>query len=92
MWAEPYISDLSNTQITFNVIHLLIDADRQPANNLSKVAVIDINSLLTKMSDISKGIIYNIQQTLLKEWGPEFLCVLLEDIMQELLSRGISEF
>ena len=44
MQAEPYISDLSNIQITFNVFHLLIDADRQLADNLSKVAAIDINS------------------------------------------------
>ena len=32
--AELYISDLSNTQIAFNVFNLLIDADRQLTNNL----------------------------------------------------------
>ena len=41
------------------------------------------------MSDISKGMIYNIQQTLLKEWGPDSLGVLPEDTMQELLT-GVS--
>ena len=58
--AESYISGLSNTPITFNDLCLFLDANRQPANNLSKVATIDIDSLLTKTSDISKGVIYNI--------------------------------
>ena len=87
--AELYISDLSNTPITFNVFHLFIDADRQPADNISKVATIDIDSLLTKTPDISKGMIYNIQQTILKKWSPESLGVLPEDPMQELLTGVI---
>ena len=41
------------------------------------------------MSAISKGMIYNIRQTLLKEWGPDSLGVLPEDTMQELLT-GVS--
>ena len=44
---------------------------KQPADNLSKVAALDIESLLMKTSDISKGVIYNIWQSLLKEWGPK---------------------
>ena len=58
--TELYISDLSNTQITFIVFHLFMDADGQLADNLAKVAAIDINSLLMKTSDISKGITCNI--------------------------------
>ena len=50
-----------------------------PGDNLSKVAAMDIDSLLSKTSEISKGVIYNIHQSLLKEWGPESLGVLHED-------------
>ena len=75
--------------MTFNVFPLFTDADRPLADNLSKVAAIDIDGLLTKTSDISKGMIYNIWQTLLKEWGPESLGVLPEDTVQELLTGVI---
>ena len=87
--AKLYISGFSNTPITFNVLDLFLDADRQPADSLSKVAAIDIESLLTKTLDISKGTIYNIWQTLLKEWGSESLGVLPENTIQELLTGVI---
>ena len=90
--AEHYISSFSNTPISFYVFHLFTDADKQPANNLSKVATIGIESLLTKTSNISKGMIYNIQQSLLKEWGLELLGILPEDTMQQLLTGVISIF
>ena len=41
------------------------------------------------MSEISKGIVYNIHQSLLKEWGPESLGVLPEDMIQQLLTGVI---
>ena len=44
------------------------------------------------MSDISKGVHFNVQQTLLKEKGPDSLGVLPEDTMQELLTGVISIF
>ena len=87
-----YFISSPNTYITFNVFHLFTDVDEQPADNLTKVAALDINNLLTKTSGISKGVLYNIQQTLLKEWGPDFLGVLPEDTMQELLTGVISIF
>ena len=65
---------------------LFTDADDQPADNLSKVAVINIDSLLLKTSEISKGVAYNICQSLLKEWGPESLGALPEDTIQQLLT------
>ena len=67
--AVHYISSFSNTQISFNVFHLFTDADKQPADNLSKVATIGIESFLTKTYDISKDVIYNIQQST-KGMGP----------------------
>ena len=75
-----------------NVFHLFIGAEEQLADNLTKVAAIDINNLLTKTSDISKGVMYNICQTLLKEWGPYSLGVLPEDTLQELLTGVIQNF
>ena len=53
------------------------------------MAAINVESLLAKMSEISKGIVYNIRQSLLKEWGPESLGVLPEDTIQQLLTGVI---
>ena len=52
----------------------------------------DIDSLLSKTSEISKGVIYNIHQSLLKEWGPESLGVLPEGTIQKLLTGVIVYF
>ena len=73
----------------FNVHYQFTDADEQPADNLSKVAAMDIDSLLFKTSEISKGVMYNIHQSLLKEWGPESLGVLPEDTIQQFLTGVI---
>ena len=54
-------------------------------DSLSKIAAFNIEDLLLKLSETSKGVIYNICQSLLKEWGLESLGALLEDIMQHLL-------
>ena len=74
------------THITFNVSYLLTDADKQPADSLTKLAAVDIDSLLVKTPGISKSVLFNVQQALLKEWGPDSLGVILEDTMQELLT------
>ena len=74
------------TPITFNVSYLFIDADKQPADSLTKVAPLDIDNLLIKMPGISKGILFNVWQAVLKEWGLDSLGVLPEDTMQELLT------
>ena len=44
------------------------------------------------MPGISKGILFNVQQALLKEWGLDPLGVLLEDTMQELSTGVIFNF
>ena len=61
------------THITFIVSHLFIDADKQPADSPTKVAALDIDNLLIKTPGISKGILFNVQQALLKEWGLDSL-------------------
>ena len=61
-------------------------ADKEPADNLTKLAVTIVDDLLSKTRSISKGIIYNVHQSLLKEWGLDSLGVLPEDTMQELLT------
>ena len=75
------------TPITLNVPHLLADADKQPADSLTKLAALDVDNLLIKTQGISKGVLFNVQQALSKEWGLDSLGVLLEDTMQELLTR-----
>ena len=52
----------------------------------------DINILLSKTSEISKGVIYNICQSLLKKCGPKSLGVLPEDTIQQLLTGVIIYF
>ena len=48
------------TPSALNVSHLYIDANKQPADSLAKIAALDIDTLLTKMPDISKGVFFNV--------------------------------
>ena len=64
---------------------MFIDADKQQAEGPTKVAAFDVDKLLSKVSTISEGAIFNVQQSLLKEWGLQSLGVLQEDTMQQLL-------
>ena len=75
---KVYFYILVDIQYRIYVLHLFTDADNQPVDDLSKVAAINIESLLSKMSEISKGTVYNIHQSLLKEWGPESLVFYLK--------------
>ena len=59
--------------------------DKQPADSLSRVAAFNVEELLLKSSEISRGAIYNIHESLLEEWGPGSLGTLPEDQIQELL-------
>ena len=72
--------------IIANVSHLLADANKKLADNIAKLTTLDIDNLFAKTQGISKGVLFNVWQALLKEWGPDSLGVLLEDIMQELLT------
>ena len=62
------------------------DADKKPADSLTKLAVMDVDDLLSKTRGISKGVVFNVCQSLVNEWGPDSLGVLPEDTMQELLT------
>ena len=53
----------------FNILYQSTDVDKQPSDNLSEVAARDIDSLLSKTSEISKSVIYNIHQSLLNNGG-----------------------
>ena len=55
-----YFISSPNTHITFNVLHLFTDADKQPTNSLINIAALDINNLLVKMPYISKGVLFNV--------------------------------
>ena len=68
---------------------MILDADKEPADNLMKLAVIDVDDLLSKTGGIRKGVIFNVHQSLLKEWGTDSLGVLHEDTMQELVTGVI---
>ena len=66
---------------------VILDVDKLPADSLAKVAAYDVDKLFSKASTISEGAVLNIHHSLLKEWGPESLRVLPEDIMQQLLTE-----
>ena len=70
----------------FNTSCVFLDAEKEPADNLTKLAAVDVDDLLSKTRDINKGVLSNMWQSLLKEWWPDSLGVLLEDINQELLT------
>ena len=74
------------TSIIPNTLYVFSDADKEPADNLTKLPAMDVDDLLSKTRGISKGAIFNVQQSLLKEWGPNSLHVLPEDTMQEVLT------
>ena len=65
---------------------LFSDSDKETADNLTKLAVTNVDDLLSRTGDISKGVIYNVHQSLLKDWGSDPLGVLPEDIMKELFT------
>ena len=64
---------------------VFLDIDKLPVDSLVKVAGYDVDKLFSKTSTISEGAILYICHSLLKEWGPESLGVLPEDVMQEIL-------
>ena len=74
------------TPITPNVSHLLAEANKKPVDSLTKLAALDIDNHLARTQGISKGVLFHVQQALLKEWGHDSLGVLVEDTMQELLT------
>ena len=84
-----HLSSSLITSIILNISYMLSGANKKPADNLTKLAALDMDNLSAKTKDISKGVLFNVQQSLLKEWGPDSLGVLLEDITQELLTGVI---
>ena len=61
---------------------VFLDVDKLPADSHAKVAAYDVDKLFPKASTISEGTVLNIHHSLLKEWGPESLGILPEDVMQ----------
>ena len=62
-----------------------LDVAKLPSDSLAKVAAYNVDKVFAKTSTISEGTVLNSCHSLLKEWGPESLAVLPEDIMQQLL-------
>ena len=54
--------------------------------DLTSVAALGIKDTLSKTNSISRRVLFNVCQSMLKEWGPDSLGVLPEDRMQELLT------
>ena len=53
------------TCIIFILLHMLSDANKKPADNL-KLAALDMDTLFSKIKSISKGVLFNVRQSLLK--------------------------
>ena len=69
------------------IIIFLMYLDIQSSESLSQVAAIDIDKLLSKAPEISEKVLFNVQESLLKDWGPESVSALPEDAMQQLLTE-----
>ena len=67
---------------------LFTDADRKTAEDLTSVAALDIEDILTKTDSISRGVLFNVHQSVLKEWGPESLWVSARGQDAEVTNRG----
>ena len=67
------------------IFFLLVDT--QPSESLSQVAAFDISRLLSMAQEISESVLFNVQESLLKDWGPESVDALPEDTMQQLLTK-----
>ena len=61
--------------------------DIQPSESLSQVAAFDIGILLSKAPEISESVLFNVQESFLKDWGPESVGALPKDTMQQLLTE-----
>ena len=68
------------------ILSLSIDADKKHAEDLTSLATLDIEDILAKTQSIGRGVLLNVCQSLLKEWGADSLGVLPEDMMQELIT------
>ena len=60
---------------------VFLDVDKLPVDSLAEVAAYDVDKLFSNTSTISEGAVLHICHSLLKEWGPESLGVLPEDLM-----------
>ena len=56
------------TPLSLYVSHLLADANQQPPDSLTKLVALEIDNLLVKTQGVSKGVLFNVQKALLKEW------------------------
>ena len=68
-------------------MYLFLYIDTQPSESLSQVAAFDISRLLSKASEISEGVLFNVQESFLKDWGPDSVGALPRDTMQQLLTE-----
>ena len=73
---------ISITQYIPHQIYTFLDVAKLPADSLAKVVAYDVDKLFSKTSTISEGAVINIHHSLLKEWRPESLDILPEDVMQ----------
>ena len=78
--------------ILFNVFspfsgYFFLLADTQPSENLSQIDAFNISRLLSKVPEISKIVLFNVHESLIKDWGPESVGALPEDTMQQLLTE-----
>ena len=67
-------------------LHIFIYIDIQPSES-QRVAALDIDRLLSKTPEISERVLFNVWESLLKDWGPKLVGALPNDAMQQLLTE-----
>ena len=68
--------------LALQILLLFTDADKKPAEDLTSHTTLDVQDIVTKTHAISKGVLFNVHQSKLKEWRADSLGVLPEDMMQ----------
>ena len=63
-----YFESFSKLLHLYTFLYICIDI--QPSDSLSQIAALDIGKLLPKAPEISERVLFNVWESLLKDWGP----------------------
>ena len=57
------------------------------SESLSQVVAFNVSQLISQAPEISEKVLFNVHESLLKDWGPESVGALPEDTMQQQLTE-----
>ena len=72
--------------LSLNISFLNLHTFSKPVERLEQIVTYDIEKLLSKSSELSKNLLLQLRQSLMKEWGSGSIGTLPEDSIQKLLT------